>query len=226
MDKTTIVNEILEEMLNQLPNEQSSQKRKNQTKQPKKSKKMKSEVKTDQEGDHTGETTDQQLLRAVSQFYLGQDACVEVTEWRGETRVDIRQYQGGYRTKKGVSLTPSRFRLLVQSLRRITDTLEEIIGGGASEYEYHLGGNVWVYAKAPYQAVQIRKKFLRQGVLMHSPYGISLKSPQWQKLCEATTIIDANFPDIATTVPCIQQEDHRDQISLLWCLECCPNSYY
>ena len=59
---------------------------------------------------------------------LGNDRYVEVKEWKGELRVDLREWKDDKPTKKGISLTMNT--LIKQGQRKKT-------------YMGHLGGNVY-----------------------------------------------------------------------------------
>ena len=47
---------------------------------------------------------------------LGNDRYVEVKEWKGELRVDLREWKDDKPTKKGISLTLMRWKNWVDSL--------------------------------------------------------------------------------------------------------------
>ena len=164
-------------------------------------------------------------MEASSIFHLGENIRLQVTEWKGQRRVDIRMYNGSNPTKTGISLTPSHFRMLVMNIGNLSDTFQEVLKQNQATLEVHLGGNTWAYTKSPYQCIQIRKKFMKEGVLLYSPYGISLKAPEWNKLCEVIPMVDACFPDIKECVPCSFQNDHSNQLGALYCRECNPNMY-
>lgn len=147
--------------------------------------------------------------------------------WNGERRIDIRQYNGALPTKTGASLTPSRFRLLMSAKERLTSTLQSVIAGSErEEFEVHLGGMVFCYVKSPFRCVQIRKKYLdKNNELRYSPFGISLKTPQWEQFSVSSEIVDANFTDIRECVPCSLQPDHSNQLAALFCKECNPMNF-
>ena len=49
-------------------------------------------------------------------FSLGNDRFIKVTEWKGELRVDLREWKDDKPTKKGISLTLMRWKNWVDYL--------------------------------------------------------------------------------------------------------------
>ena len=173
------------------------------------------------------ELSDESLCKAASKFHLGDNIYLEVTEWRGQRRIDIRQYdENNCRTQKGISLNLSRYKVLTMCLEELTNTLIKILKQEPAEYEIHLGANVYAYAKAPFQTVQIRPKYMRNGDMYYSKYkGNSLKTTPWNQLLKIVDIVAANFSDVIQAQPCYMQLDHCNQIGAMYCKECNPNTY-
>ena len=68
-------------------------------------------------------------------FSLGNERYVQVNEWRGELRVDIREWKDDKPTKKGISLTLMRWKNLVNQIEYVDKALENKVS-----YGYHIGG--------------------------------------------------------------------------------------
>lgn len=84
---------------------------------------------------------------------------VKATEWKDEIRIDIREWeiQNDKRvpTKKGISLSLHRWKLLANNMDFVDQALDE-----KREYATHLGGNVYVSVKASGICVDIRQHWL------------------------------------------------------------------
>jgi hypothetical protein len=55
---------------------------------------------------------------------LGNERFVRVCEWKGEIRIDIREYQNGVPTKKGISLPLGYWKILTNDTIVIDEALE------------------------------------------------------------------------------------------------------
>ena len=64
---------------------------------------------------------------------LGNDRFMQVNEWKGELRVDIREWQDDKPTKKGISLTLMRWKNLVDQLGYAYNALQD-----KQSYSYHI----------------------------------------------------------------------------------------
>ena len=76
-------------------------------------------------------------------FSLGNYRYVNVCEWKGEKRVDLREWENDKPTKKGISLTLMRWKNLVDALDNVDEALQN-----NSSYSLHLGGNVYCTVRA------------------------------------------------------------------------------
>lgn len=148
---------------------------------------------------------------------------MEVTTYNDEKRIDIRKYNpNGYRTKMGVSLNPSKFKLLAENIKETTETLEKIVKKESGILqERHLGGNIWLKVESPYTRVQLRRRTNKH--LYYTRYGVSLDQQQWQKLVEYMELIEDNYADIKNVIPCIYT--HGVPQSIFKCKECNPDSW-
>ena len=86
-----------------------------------------------------------------------------VKEWQGELRVDIREWDGFNPTKKGVSLTLSRWKVLFSYIPEIRQCMKNVSEGrkDKTEFKRESGGNVFVsYMKNGFPFVDIRQYWL------------------------------------------------------------------
>ena len=82
----------------------------------------------------------QTVNMARCKLSLGNDRYVEVKEWKGELRVDLRERKDHKPTKKGISLTLIRWNNLVDYLEYMDQAKAE----KRKHYKSHLGGNVYL----------------------------------------------------------------------------------
>ena len=77
---------------------------------------------------------------STCRFSLRNDGFIEVTEWKGELRIDPREWKEDKRTKKGISLhvTLMRWKNWVYYLEYADQARTE-----KQNYKSHLGGNVY-----------------------------------------------------------------------------------
>ena len=89
-----------------------------------------------------------------------------------------------------------------------------------------MGGNIYAYVKSPYQCIQIRSKYSKNGELNYSYYkGISLKEEQWNSFIGAVGVIEGMHSYVRDAIPCQLHEDHANQMGFMNCVECNPNGY-
>ena len=168
--------------------------------------------------------SDDLMLMNSTNVYLPRNVRMELTTFRGEERIDIRQRDSsGCRTKIGVALNLPRFKTMTLYLKELEAALESTLKGLQVDYERHLGGDFYVYVKSPFQCVQIRQKYLKDGQMRYSAFrGISLKCDQFNSLVLLVEIMFSCHPRLAEIVPCIQRPDHTDWKVMSTCTECNP----
>ena len=71
---------------------------------------------------------------------LGNGRYVQVTEWKSELRVDIREWDNDLPTKKGISLNLMQYKNLLAGIETFIDPA---ITENKNE-SFHLGANVFV----------------------------------------------------------------------------------
>ena len=99
---------------------------------------------------------------------LGNYRYVQTTEWNGEPRIDVREWEthGDKRipTRKGISLKLQRWKLLVEAFDCLDKALEE-----KPKYSSHIGGNVFVSVRTDSVCVDIRQYWIpfKKGLKTH-----------------------------------------------------------
>jgi hypothetical protein len=95
---------------------------------------------------------------------LGGNIYLELTEWNGSKRVDLRFWKDDtVPTKEGVSLHLDQWKTLC-NMSDVTDDLRtRVIEKEPVEWRYHIGNDVFVTIKAPFPFVHTRKHFIPAG---------------------------------------------------------------
>ena len=159
---------------------------------------------------------------------LGNNVWLKVSEWKGEKRVDIREYNTKYPTKTGISLTLNRWTGLCHAVDMVDEHLTRVKKGEHVEFEFHIGGNVYVSINSPFWIVSIRQFFCpMNGANMRrpTPKGIRLKLGGWNTLKETIASVQREVPELENFVPCFARNDHSNQMGFLTCPECNPEGY-
>lgn len=151
---------------------------------------------------------------------LGNGRVVEVTEWKGEKRVDLREWQGDTPTKKGISLSLMRWKNWVDCIEYLDQALAE-----KQAYNSHLGGNAYCTVEEGSACVNIRQYWKPEEELVPTKKGLCLRPLEYQRLKELIPEIGRTLPELDAVVPCYLQSDHQNQIGALQCPECNPNDY-
>ena len=118
---------------------------------------------------HSDDISDLLLMNSTNEFYLPRNVRMELCTFQGEERVDIRQRDAdGHRTKIGIALTLPRFKTLMLYINELEAALASAVKGEEIVYEKHICGNLYVYVKSPFECVQIRQKYIKDGELRYS----------------------------------------------------------
>jgi hypothetical protein len=116
-------------------------------------------------------------------FDLGADLRVEVARFRGKTRIDIRQWQDGLRTKRGISLTYSQWCQLGGYTSTLESEMSKLHAGTPCDSLTDLGDSVFVSIQAPYRVYHIRRWYRdEKNELKPGRQGITLREPEWRHL--------------------------------------------
>jgi len=153
-------------------------------------------------------------------FALGNDRRVNVCEWEGEKRVDMREWVNEKPTKKGISLTLNRWKNFVHVVENIDQALQK-----GTAYQYHLGGNVYCTVKEGNPCVDLRQHWKPADQVVPCKKGLCLRPSEYRILKEAIPHIASAIPELSALVPCQYRSDHSNQIGFLTCPECNPNDY-
>ena len=100
-------------------------------------------------------------------FSLGNDRLIEVTEWKGELRVDLREWKDDKPTKKGISLTLMRWKNWVDYLEYADQARTE-----KQNYKSHLGGNVYCTITEGSTCMDIRQYWKPQEEVIPTKKGL------------------------------------------------------
>ena len=106
-------------------------------------------------------------------FSLRNDRFIEVTEWKGELRVDLREWKDDKPTKKGISLTLMRWKNWVDYLEYADQARTE-----KQNYKSHLGGNVYCTITEGSACMDIRQYWKPQEEVIPTTKGIIPESPR------------------------------------------------
>ena len=151
-------------------------------------------------------------------FSLGNERYVQVNEWRGELRVDIREWKDNKPTKKGISLTLMRWKNLVNQIEYVDKALENKLS-----YGYHIGGNVHCSIGENSVCVDIRQYWKPNEEAVPTKKGICLRPKEYNRLKELMPNTGKTLPELHGVIPCYLQSDHMNQLGALQCAECNPN---
>jgi hypothetical protein len=163
---------------------------------------------------------------------LSRNVKVKVSQWQGEIRVDIRKYQDeGWPTKKGVSLTLARYKMLIDKhYENILNALERCQAGQLLEkIKFHLGGGFYasVTPGTGYCSVDIRKYFRLDSVgdMLPTKKGVFLSVGMLKNLKQFVhPRILACTPEYLETTPCCDL--HPIEFESALCQECNPGIEY
>ena len=152
-------------------------------------------------------------------FTLGNNRYVQVCEWKGELRVDLREWNLDKPTKKGISLTLMRWKEFLDQLDYLDEALKE-----KKSYNRHLGGNVNVTVTENSVYVDIRQHWKPATEVVPTKKGLCLRPKEFSLLKQLLPEINRTLPELDAVVPCYLQVDHMNQLGMLDCSECNPDN--
>ena len=156
----------------------------------------------------------------MNTFELGNQRYVNVCKWKGEKRVDLREWDGNKPTKKGISLPLIHWKCLVDCLIDVDDAIKS--GEG---YRNHLGGNVFCTVKERNPCVDIRQHWKPKNDVVPCKKGLCLRPSEYEALKNRVPDIIQTLPELDSMVLCMFREDHMNQLGALQCPECNPNDF-
>lgn len=136
---------------------------------------------------------------------LGNVRYVKVGEWKGEKRVDLREWDKDKPTKKGISLTLMRWKNFVDSLEQVGEALAK-----GTAYQCHLGGNVYCTVKEGNPCVDIRQFWKPSEDVVPTRKGLCLRQLDYRRLKKILSDIGEVIPELSSFVPCAFQSDHAN----------------
>ena len=153
-------------------------------------------------------------------FSLGNDCFIEVTELKGELRVDLNEWKDDKPIKKGISLTLMQWKNWVDYLEYADQARTE-----KQNYKSHLGGNVYCTITEGSACIDIRQYLKPQEKVIPTKKGLYLRHLEYIAVKELLTEIRRALPKLDRAVPCYVQSYHTNQLGALRCSECYPNDY-
>ena len=156
-----------------------------------------------------------------------QGDCYVVAKYHKDRKyINIRNYHTTegktLPTKQGVSLTLSRWQMLKREKDFINNVFKLILAGEQIDEELiHLGGGVYATLNSKYHTVDLRHfwKPENSDKPVTTRRGIALNNFEWQKRCDAITIMTDFIPQLTTAVIC--EETHNNEMEeQLNCSEC------
>ena len=116
---------------------------------------------------------------------LGGNRYLELKEWNGSKRVDLRFWKDStVPTKEGVSLHLDQWKTLCNMSDVIHDLLTIVIEKEPVDWRCHIRDEAYVTIKAPYVCVHIIKHFIPAGEWTYRPTkrGVALHFGEWKEL--------------------------------------------
>ena len=154
---------------------------------------------------------------------IGNERFIQVIEWHGELRVDLREWQHNYPTKKGISLNLVQYKNLLAGLDisinpALTENKDDL---------FHLGANVFVKAKEDNPCMDIRQYWIppNQQESVPTKKGLCLRSMEYKALTDQMSEIEKHLPELQNVIPCYMQDDHSNQEGMMRCKMCNPDVY-
>lgn len=164
---------------------------------------------------------------------LGNNRFVQVVEWKGELRVDLRQWENNYPSKKGVSLNLMQYKNLLAALDltitpAFTNDQKELQFKAAKNGSHHLGANVFVSARQDNPCVDIRQywKPSNYTTIVPTKRGLCLRPTEFKALQSYISDIEKLLPELKDVIPCYMRDDHSNQLGMMSCKNCNPNEFY
>jgi len=105
----------------------------------------------------------------------------------------------------------------------VMDSVKEAVtkheAGEIISEKIHLGRYKYVTVETPYKCVQIRKHFSKEGDVLPTITGISIKfGNEWEKFVEAVSVLSDTIPELKNIVFCTRL--HQNQMTIFDCPDC------
>lgn len=160
-------------------------------------------------------------------LHLQGDCYVVAKNYKDEVYINIRNYHTTndkkIPTKQGVSLTLSRWLVLIQQKEYINNVFQLVLTGEKVDEELiHLGGGVYVTLNSKYPTVDLRHFWKPEDSdkAIATKRGIALNNFKWKRLCDVMTVMPDFIPELTNAFLC--GDSHNNEIELLAFSECYP----
>jgi hypothetical protein len=151
---------------------------------------------------------------------------VTTSTFNGNIMIHISQFADGKPVKgKGLALTLEQWVELVDCFDAIDTKICCIHDKSTPDFKHHLGSNKYVCVTTDFKCVDLRKFWLPDDSdeVVPTKKGIALSFREWLCFKKVAREVPNYVPDILTTVPCIQRDDHANQMGYWECTNCNPN---
>lgn len=163
-------------------------------------------------------------------LHIGDELYVVAKTYNNQLQIHIRQFhkydKDVYPTKKGVTLSLCRWRLL-ESFKNIDKYFENYYSDTTTEdgeeESLHLGGGIYATMNHEYPVVNLRHwwKPKDSDKPMPTKRGVMINKAKWVQLTNSMSVMRDFVPELNdVSIGCI--EDHANQIGMLQCAECNP----
>src|SRR5207247_2486710 len=121
-------------------------------------------------------------------LHIGNERYVTVKSYKGQPRVDIRQYQSFgnkiYPTKTGIHLSGAQFVNLIDSVKQIDTDVTKILNYEKEKFKYNIGDEIYVTSSDGFALVHIRLYYKNEDMDLALPtkVGIALRFQEWDTL--------------------------------------------
>ena len=123
-------------------------------------------------------------------FSLENYRFIEVTEWKRELRVDLREWKDDKPTKKGISLALMRWKNWIDYLEYADQSRTE-----KQNHKSHLGGKVYCTITKGTACMDIRQYWKPQEEMVPTKKGLCLRPQEYIDVKELTTEIGRALPE-------------------------------
>jgi hypothetical protein len=156
---------------------------------------------------------------------LGHDRWIRVVAHpNGEVQIEFRQ-MSGTEVQNLIALPLKTYLGLRDSLKELKINFQKALKDECVNIKIHLGANVHASIKSPFKCVHIRKWYRNMDVneLRPGKEGVTLTYRGLRELCKIDNHIETIVPELTTTLICVEQLDHANQLGALMCNFCNPN---
>src|ERR1700759_5140202 len=161
---------------------------------------------------------------------FAQQRHLTYSRYNGEDLIHVREFEvignRSYPTKKGVSFTPGRLKMLMAFVDEIDEHLKQQMSkdiykvSKEEDYRKHLGAGIHAGVSRKFDGGDLRRYWLPNGQkeIVATKNGIFLPSSQWTALKEKLGDLMIAKPELSIADSCF----HQNQLGLMDCHECDP----